>query len=352
MSVSPTNYQPSDTLQDCHIVVTGGAGFIGSTLTGRLLREGARVTCIDSMTHGSSSRAEKETHLREMERRAASASGRCRLVETDIRNEEALREVLSDDADAVVHLAALAGVRGSIDEPQAFIDINERGTMSLLRAVHRSDLERVILASSSSVYGRSGVDGPCHETQSADAPTSPYAASKRAMEMHGRAFGEVHDLSISVLRFFTVYGPRQRPDMAIRKFMDRIYRGEPLPLYGDGTSCRCYTYIDDLVDGIVRTIPQDDNFRVYNLGGEETVELNSLVDALDEVTDRPVNKKYLPEQPGDVPATRADIRRARDELGYAPKTRLKEGLHRMWAWLCRRKTAPSPQTEMSVGTSV
>jgi UDP-glucuronate 4-epimerase len=171
------------------------------------------------------------------------------------------------------------------------------------------------------------------------------------MEMHARAFGNVHDLSVSVLRFFTVYGPRQRPDMAIRKFMDRVYRGEPLPLYGDGSSCRCYTYVDDLADGIVRTIPQDDDFRVYNLGGEETIQLDSLVDALDEVTDRPVNRNYLPEQPGDVPATRADIGRARDELGYDPNIQLKEGLHRMWTWLCRRKANSVPRTTPSVATT-
>lgn len=344
------------------ILVTGGAGFIGTTCCRRLLEAGAEVVGLDSMSHGSSDRDEKQRHLS----RIREASGGVdegaafEFVEADVRDTDALSRLLDDRAiDAVVHLAALAGVRGSIDRPEAYIDINERGTMSLLRAAERAGVDRMVLAGSSSVYGRSGVDGPCHESQAADAPTSPYAASKRSMEMHARAFSHLHDLSVSVVRFFTVYGPRQRPDMAIRKFMERIFKGETLPLYGDGSSCRCYTYVDDAVDGLLSALRRGGEFRVFNIGGKQTVRLDELVDALDAVADRAVEVKYLPEQPGDVPATRADLTRAQRELGYAPQINLREGLERMWHWLVETKgraaSAPARQTKEappSVATGV
>lgn len=332
-----------------HILVTGGAGFIGSACCHRLIQSGTDVTCLDSMEHGSTDRSAKLRHLRAARSTATgdAETGELRVVESDIRDSESLDDILSDSVDAIIHLAALAGVRGSIDRPSMYIDINEGGTMSVLRAARRHGVDPVILAGSSSVYGDSGVEGPCHEGQAADAPTSPYAASKRSMELHARAFSHLHGLSVSVLRFFTVYGPRQRPDMAIRKFMERIHRGDPLPLYGDGSSCRCYTYIEDAVDAILQALDRTGEFRSFNVGGPETIRLDELVAALDRVTDRPVEVEYLPEQPGDVPATRADISRARRELSYTPSIRLDEGLRQMWEWL-RRYRAESASGDLTV----
>jgi len=333
------------------ILVTGGAGFIGTTCCRRLLEAGAEVIGLDSMTHGSSDRGEKERHLSRIREAAVDVDkSSFEFVEADVRDTEALSCLLDERGiDAVVHLAALAGVRGSIDRPEAYIDINERGTMSLLRAAEQAGVDRLVLAGSSSVYGRSGVDGPCNESQAADSPTSPYAASKRSMEMHARAFSHLHDLSVSVVRFFTVYGPRQRPDMAIRKFMERIFNGETLPLYGDGSSCRCYTYVDDAVDGLLSALRRSGDFRVFNIGGDQTVRLDELVDVLDAVAEPAVKVEYLPEQPGDVPATRADLARARRELGYHPEVNLREGIEQMWRWLVETKgrapSAPAPQAQ-------
>ncbi|GIW86504.1 MAG: epimerase [Isosphaeraceae bacterium] len=321
--------------QPQRIVVTGGAGFIGSNLVDRLLAEGREVVAVDNFDDYYDPTF-KRANLAAAERRAG-----FHLVELDIRDAARLGTLLSEwRPDAVVHLAARAGVRPSIERPALYADVNVAGTAAVLQSAVRLDpLPRVIYASSSSVYGdRSAV--PFREDDPCDQPVSPYAATKRACELLAQSFHHLYGLPITGLRFFTAYGPRNRPDLAIARFADLIEAGRPVPMFGDGSTRRDYTYIDDIVDGVVRALDRCQTIHLYNLGHSRPVALRDLIRAIGEALGREPVVERLPEQPGDVRQTFADIGRARDELGYDPRTHLEEGLERYVAWRRMRGERP------------
>jgi UDP-glucuronate 4-epimerase len=311
------------------VLVTGGAGFIGSNLVDRLLVEGNEVVVLDNF----------DPFYPESRKRAnlaqALASPRCRLVELDIRDAEGVARLFEQvRPDAVVHLAARAGVRPSIDDPALYTAVNVLGTVHLLQSACRlSPLPRFVYASSSSVYGDRPT-APFRENDPVDHPVSPYAATKKACELLAHAFHHLHGLPVTGLRFFTAFGPRNRPDLAIAKFAALIDRGEPIPVFGDGTTRRDYTYIDDIVDGIVRALDRCEGHHLYNLGHSDPIELRRMIETLAGALGKKPILNYLPEQPGDVRQTYADISRASAELGYSPKTPFREGIERYAAWLC------------------
>lgn len=316
------------------MVVTGAAGFIGSHTCERLVAAGHRVTGIDAF----------DGYLYPAELKRATAAELAalpgfRLVEADICDRAAVARVIDGGVDVVCHLAALAGVRPSLAEPLRYLRTNIEGTgviVERMRAVGRS---RLVFASSSSVYGARGgadlrqaaafgEDDPCLQ------PASPYAATKRMNELQLSTYRDLFGLGVHALRFFTVYGPRQRPDMAIAKFTRAIARGEPIALFGDGTTRRDYTFIDDIVSGVVASIGAvaPGSYEIINLGGTHTTSLRELVEILERVIGRPAVIDWQPSQPGDVPLTYARIDRARALLGYEPTTRPEAGIQRYWTW--------------------
>ena len=308
-------------------LVTGGAGFIGSTLVDRLLREGAEVVAVDNFDPFYSA-SRKRRNLA-----GALAHPRFRLVELDLRDAPALARLVAEFApEAIVHLAARAGVRPSIEEPALYAAVNVLGTVHLLDAARRIEPRpRFVYASSSSVYG-DRPDGPFRETDPVDHPVSPYAATKKACELLAYTYHHLHGLPTTGLRFFTAFGPRNRPDLAIAKFARLIDGGEPIPMFGDGSSRRDYTYIDDIVDGVVRALDRCAGHHLYNLGHSEPIALRAMIDALGEALGKTPIIRPLPMQPGDVRQTCADISRARAELGYSPSTPFREGLRRFAEW--------------------
>jgi UDP-glucuronate 4-epimerase len=316
-------------------IVTGGAGFIGSHLVDRLLGQGDDVVVVDDFDDFYA-RAAKESNLTE-----AVKSPRCRLVELDIRDGPRATALVGDfRPDAIVHLAARAGVRPSIADPRLYADVNVLGTVAWLEAASRLEPRpRFIYASSSSVYG-DRTDGPFRETDPVDLPVSPYAATKKACELMAHTFHHLHGLPVTGLRFFTAFGPRNRPDLAIAKFTRLIDQGLPVPMFGDGTSRRDYTFVGDIVDGIVRAIERCTSHHLYNLGHSEPIELKAMIEAIAEALEKPALINALPEQAGDVRQTYAAIDRARDELGYRPQTAFREGLRRYIAWYRSARPAP------------
>jgi UDP-glucuronate 4-epimerase len=309
------------------VLVTGAAGFIGSTLVDRLLAEGREVVGFDNFDPFYPEE-QKRRNLR-----AALESGRFRLVRGDIRDAKAVERVFADGGfDGVAHLAALAGVRPSIDRPALYADVNVNGTAVLLEAACRHGKPRFVFASSSSVYGERE-DGPFRETDPIERPISPYAATKRAGELIAHTFHYVHGLDVTCVRIFTAYGPRQRPDLAIRAFAERMLRDEPIPVYGDGSSLRDFTFVGDLVDGLVRALDRPLGFRILNLGAGSPVVLLDVIRAIEAALGRPARIDWLPRQPGDVSRTWADTSAAREALGYAPATSLAQGIGRFVAWL-------------------
>jgi UDP-glucuronate 4-epimerase len=312
------------------VLVTGAAGFIGSTLVDRLLAEGREVAGLDNFDPFYAE-AEKRENLR-----GALAAPRFRLERADVRDAgAAARLCAAGRFDAIVHLAALAGVRPSLERPAAYADVNVNGTAVLLEAAVRHGAPRFVFASSSSVYGERR-DGPFRETDRVDHPVSPYAATKKAGELLAHTFHHVHGLAVTCVRFFTAYGPRQRPDLAIRKFAELIRRGEPLPVYGDGSALRDFTYVDDVVDGLVRAIDTDLGYAVLNFGAGRKISVAEMVKQLEAALGRSARVDYQPRQPGDVPRTWADITAAREALGYDPKVGFEEGIARFVAWLGAR----------------
>jgi UDP-glucuronate 4-epimerase len=308
-------------------IVTGGAGFIGSNLVDRLLGGGAEVIVVDNFD-AFYPRAAKESNLA-----LALKNPRCRLIELDIRDAEQVgRLVELHRPDAIVHLAARAGVRPSIDNPALYTDVNVLGTVHWLQAAARLDPRpRFVYASSSSVYGDRS-DAPFRETDPVDLPVSPYAATKKACELLAFTFHHLHGLPVTGLRFFTAYGPRNRPDLAIAKFTGLIDRGEPVPMFGDGTTRRDYTFVADIVDGVARAIEQCSGHHLYNLGNSNPTELRELIEAIGAALGKIPRIQRLPEQPGDVRQTYASIDRAAADLGYSPKTPFADGLAMYVAW--------------------
>lgn len=308
-------------------IVTGGAGFIGSHLVDRLLGEGADVVVVDNFDPFYP-RDRKEKNLR-----SALGHPHCRLVEMDIRDGPGVKRLVEEvHPEVIVHLAARAGVRPSIDDPALYTDVNVLGTVHWLEAAARLEPRpRFVYASSSSVYG-DRADAPFRETDPVDLPVSPYAATKKACELLAFTFHHLYGLPVTGLRFFTAYGPRNRPDLAIAKFTRLIDRGERVPMFGDGTTRRDYTFVADIVAGIVRAIENCKTHHLYNLGNSSPIELRTLIEAIAQALGKPPVIDRLPEQPGDVRQTYADIQRASIELGYLPKTPFEEGLAQYVSW--------------------
>jgi len=307
------------------VLLTGAAGFIGSSVAEALLSRGDEVVGLDNIDPFYD-RSHKERNLRELGRHPGFA------VHIGTILDARLLDTLLAGVDRVVHLAALAGVRPSIAEPARYMRVNVEGTTEVLEACCRRSVKRLIVASSSSVYGvRSKT--PFSESDPCDRPASPYAASKRAAEHICATHHHLYGLGVTCLRYFTVYGPRQRPEMAIHKFIRRTFAGESVPMFGDGNSGRDYTYIDDIVAGTLAALDrQDGAFHVYNLGGAHPVLLRDLLAAIGEATGRPVDIDEQPWQAGDVPITSADVSLAEAELGYSPRVGLAEGLERFVEW--------------------
>jgi len=311
------------------VLVTGAAGFIGSTLVDRLLAEDREVVGLDCFDPFYPESAKLRNLAGALDHRGF------RLVRGDVRDREAVgRACAGGEVSGVVHLAALAGVRPSLERPAEYADVNVRGTAVVLEAVARRGRPQVVFASSSSVYGERET-GPFRETDPVERPISPYAATKRAGELVAHAFHHGFGLPITCARIFTAYGPRQRPDLAIRKFAERIRRGEAIPIFGDGRSLRDFTYVDDLVDGLVRALDLDLGFAILNFGAGREISLLEVVKRLEQTLGRPARVDWLPRETGDVSRTWADIGAARAALGYAPAVPFDEGIERFVRWLER-----------------
>ncbi len=320
-----------------HVVVTGAAGFIGSHTPERLVALGHRVTGLDAF--------DGYLYPADVKRRNAEHLGRLpadrfRLVEGNLCDPLAIAAAITPDVDVVCHLAALAGVRPSLAQPQRYLDTNIVGTGVVIERMRELGLARLVFASSSSVYGaKPGTDvAAFREDDPCLTPASPYAATKRMNELQLSAYRDLFGLGVSSLRFFTVYGPRQRADMAISKFLDAIDAGRPIQLYGDGSSRRDYTFIEDIVSGVVAAIERvrPGQYEIYNLGGTRTISLLELVEVCERVAGKAAIRDWQPMQPGDVPITYANIDRARAALGYEPTTRVEDGIAAQWAWRQRR----------------
>ena len=309
------------------VFITGIAGFIGSHVAEHLLRRGDEVVGLDDFNDFLYAPAIKR-------RNVASLEGRARVIEGDLLDVEQLEAVFSGQPfDVVLHLAALAGVRPSIEKPGRYQRVNVEGTALLAHAMVEHGMRRLVFASSSSVYGHNG-ERPYRETDRVDAPASPYGASKRAGELLLHSLHRVHGLGVSCLRYFTVYGPRQRPEMAIHKFCRAIEDGRPITLFGDGGTSRDYTYVDDVVSGTVAAMDRsDEQFRIYNLGNRSPVRLSELVDKIADALGKEPIIERLPEQAGDVEHTLASIEAAQRDLGYEPQTSIDEGLRLFVDWM-------------------
>jgi len=315
-----------------NILVTGGAGFIGFHVCKRLLEEGRSVLILDNLDPFYDPDI-KVLNLGELED--------AEFVECDIRSPLTHRDLAKTLAgiDAVIHLAALAGVRPSIERPAEYMDVNVRGTQVLLNNLRARNLNvPFIFGSSSSVYG-GNTKVPFMEDDPVDTPISPYAASKRAGELLCHTHHHLAGAPVTCLRFFTVFGPRQRPEMAIHKFSRLIMAAQPIPFFGDGTTRRDYTYVDDIVDGVVAALDRAKGYRIYNLGGSETTTLGELVSMLEEALSRKAVLDQRPEQPGDVRQTHADITRAQRELDYRVKVPVAVGLSRFTEWYLDARAA-------------
>ena len=304
-------------------LVTGGAGFIGSNLVDRLLAEDGEVTILDDFNDfydPAIKRANVEAFAKPV-----------RVVEGDLRDLAAVHDSM-EDVDVVIHLAARAGVRPSIEHPRLYFSTNVDGTFNVMEAARDAGIKRVIFASSSSVYGVNK-KVPFAESDPILRTISPYAATKIAGEQICSNFSHLHDMRVVCLRFFTVYGPRQRPDLAISKFVRLIDEGRPIDRYGSGDTGRDYTYVDDIVQGIMGAVSYDGQpFDIFNLGGSHTVTLNEMIAAVEDAIGVKALINELPEQPGDVPMTSADVTKAREHLGYEPQTPLREGVRKYVEW--------------------
>jgi len=320
-----------------HVVVTGAAGFIGSHTCERLVHAGHRVTGIDSFDGYLYPAEIKRGNAAEL---AALPADRFRMLTADICDADAMAAAIEADVDVVCHLAALAGVRPSLDQPLRYLRTNIEGTGVILERMRALGLRRLVFASSSSVYGvRDFAPGTetvaFREDDPCLAPASPYAATKRMNELQISAYRDLFGIGVFALRFFTVYGPRQRPDMAIAKFVQAISRGAPITLFGDGSSRRDYTFVEDIVSGVVAAIERVDpeRYEIYNLGGTQTVSLQELVEIIERTVGKTAIIERRPLQPGDVPITFANVDRARAALGYSPTTPPALGVARYWDWL-------------------
>jgi len=311
------------------VLVTGAAGFIGSHLCERLVASGWSVVGVDNFDDFYDPGIKRRNIADCLE------NSNFQLFEADIRDRAAMAEAIGQGVEIIVHLAAKAGVRPSIAQPLLYSDVNINGTMVLLELAKEHQIDKFIFASSSSVYGNNE-KVPFSEDDNVDFPISPYAATKKAGELICHTYHHLYGMSITCLRFFTVYGPRQRPDLAIHKFSGLIERGEAVPVFGDGSMMRDFTYIDDIIDGTVAAIDKCSGFNIYNLGESRPIRVNDLVAEIENALGKKAVKKYLPVQPGDVERTYADVTRAGKDLAYSPKTNIRTGLASFTEWLRRQ----------------
>lgn len=311
------------------VLVTGAAGFIGSHLTERLLSQGREVVGVDNFDDFYDPQVKRQNIAQALQ------DSRFKLIEADIRDSDSMEKASAEGAEIIVHLAARAGVRPSIEQPLLYADVNINGTMVLLEAAHKNNIRKFVFGSSSSVYGNNKKI-PFSEEDNVDFPISPYAATKKACELICHTYHSLYDTSISCLRFFTVYGPRQRPDLAIHKFARLIEQGKPIPVFGDGSMMRDFTYIDDIIDGMIAAIEKCSGFEIYNLGESRPIKLSDLIAEIEAALGKKADKEYLPVQPGDVQRTYANVNKAIQKLGYQPRTQIKDGLTKFVQWLRQR----------------
>lgn len=310
-----------------NFLVTGGAGFIGSHVCERLLQSGHAVWALDDLNPFYSP-AIKERNLREIE-----ALGKpFTFIKGDLTDVQALKSLFSNVRfDQIIHLAARAGVRPSLEEPELFQRVNVEGTVNLLEAARHQGVKKILMASSSSVYGVNS-KVPFAESDPIFSVISPYAASKVACEALGHVYHHLYGMDVAMLRFFTVYGPRQRPDLAIHKFAKLIVSGKPIPVFGDGSTSRDYTFVSDIVDGVMACTQREFGYHIFNLGDSRTVTLSRLIELLEQSLGRKAIIEQLPAQAGDVPLTYADITKSRVQLGYSPKIKIEEGIPKFVEW--------------------
>ncbi|HNR19543.1 MAG TPA: GDP-mannose 4,6-dehydratase [Bacteroidia bacterium] len=309
------------------ILVTGGAGFIGSTLVEKLLNENNwEVYCLDCFD------TFYDPHIKRKNISSSLLNKNFRLLEGDIRDNAFLEKIFVTKFDAVVHIAARAGVRPSIENPLLYEDVNVKGTINLLEKAKEHNIKQFVFASSSSVYGVNPRT-PWSEDDYVLNPISPYAATKVSCELIGHTYAHLYNIRFIALRFFTVFGPRQRPDLAIHKFFKLIDNGKPIPFFGDGSTSRDYTFVQDIVQGIRNAIDYDKSlFEVVNLGNSRTVTLLELISAIEASVGKKAILDKLPNQPGDVPITFANVSKAKKLLDYSPSTSLNEGLEEFKSW--------------------
>jgi len=314
------------------ILVTGGAGFIGSHLVEKLLSLGHDVAILDDFNDFYDPQIKRQN--------IAAVAKDVAIHHLDLRDSGAVRNLFHREKfEAIAHLAARAGVRPSIQNPQLYYDTNVDGTLHLLDAARVTGVERFIFASSSSVYGNSKTI-PFSEDRQLIQTLSPYGATKIAGEFLCSTYSHLYGMRVVALRYFTVYGPRQRPDLAIHQFTRRIHAGKPIDQFGDGTTRRDYTYIDDIIQGTIAALKYDGPmFDIFNLGENETIQLRDLIAGIENALGEKAKINRLPEQPGDMPVTYADISKARELLGYNPSTRLSDGLPRFIEWFLQSSLA-------------
>lgn len=312
-------------------LVTGGAGFIGSHVCEALLAEGHSVVAFDDL-NGFYDPAVKRKNLADV---AEKGGERFTFVEGDVSRANLVQEVFAQSQfDQVIHLAARAGVRPSLEQPALYQRVNVEGTVNVLEGARAGGVRKITIASSSSVYGVNA-RVPFAESDPIFSPISPYAASKLACEALGHVYSHLYAMDVVMLRFFTVYGPRQRPDLAIHKFARLIMAGKPIPVFGDGSTERDYTYIEDIVAGVMACTQKQFGYEIFNLGESQTVTLARLIEVLEGALEKKAVVERHPPQPGDVPITFADVSKARAKLGYSPSVKIEEGIGRFVEWLRR-----------------
>ena len=311
-------------------LITGGAGFIGSTLADRLLKEGNKVIVIDNFNDFYNPKIKENNVKHNL------GNQNYKLEKVDIRDSKEVDRVFNENKiDNVMHLAAMAGVRPSIENPILYQEVNCLGSQIILETMKKYGVKNIVFASSSSVYGNTK-SVPFKETDTVDYAISPYAATKKANEVMCHVYHKLYGFNIILLRFFTVYGERQRPDLAINKFTRLIMNGEPIPVFGDGTTSRDYTYVQDIVDGITKSfkyIEENENvYEILNLGESQPITLNEMIETIERVLKKKAIINRLPMQPGDVDRTYADISKAKRLIGYSPKTSFEEGINKFVNW--------------------
>ena len=310
---------------DC-ILVTGGAGFIGSHLCEHLLKMNHQVVCVDNFN------SFYDPLIKERNISSVKNNKEFSLFKADIRNRNELSDIFKKSRpELIIHLAAMPGVRPSIENPFLFFDVNVTGTLVVLETMRSFGINKMIFASSSSVYGNNS-KVPFSESDPVENQISPYASSKRACELLCYTYHSLYKFDIFCLRFFTVYGPRQRPDLAIHKFTSRILENKPIQVFGDGNTSRDYTYISDIIEGIYKSVIRLKGFNIYNLGESRTISLSNMIGTLENALGKEAIKEFLPPQPGDVERTFADISKARNELDYDPVFDFKKGIEEFVRW--------------------